>query len=162
MLEMMPHEIDEMLNESRIGRLCMADDRGRPYAIPLPFCWIDDSVYLRLPLTGRKGRILTSNSHVCFEVDQYSDDLQEYASVLVEGRLVPLSSLDEKLRVKQTNDEKYHRLRGGYRPGHGRSMPLDALPMQKIIVQSLSGRKKDSSRASQLVATTHGSRIEAS
>jgi hypothetical protein len=72
--------------------------------------------------------------------------------VLVEGQLVALSSSEEKRRVKQANDEKYHRLRGGYRPGHGRRVPLDALPMQKIVVHSLSGRKKDSSCTPRVLA----------
>jgi nitroimidazol reductase NimA-like FMN-containing flavoprotein (pyridoxamine 5'-phosphate oxidase superfamily) len=142
MLDMTPQEIERMLGESRIGRLCMADRDGRPYAIPLPFCWLDHALYLRIPLSGRKGAILTSNNHVCFEIDEFSDDLQDYASVLIEGRLLPVASLDEKRRVKNTNTEKYERLRGGYRPGHGRTTPLESLPMQKIQVESLSGRKK--------------------
>ena len=132
-----------MLSESRIGRLCMADAAGRPYTIPLPFCWTDGTVYLRLPLTGRKGMVLTQNDQVCFEVDYFTETIDEYASVLVEGRLVPVTSTDEKLRVKCCNDEKYTRLRQGYRPGHGRSTPIDELPLRRIVVVRVSGRKKN-------------------
>jgi nitroimidazol reductase NimA-like FMN-containing flavoprotein (pyridoxamine 5'-phosphate oxidase superfamily) len=106
---------------------------------------MDNALYLRLHLSGRKGAILTANDHVCFEVDQFSDDLQEYASVLIEGRLGPVTDLHQKQRVKDANDEKYRRLRGGYRPGHGRATPLEALPMQKIHVECISGRRKDPS-----------------
>jgi nitroimidazol reductase NimA-like FMN-containing flavoprotein (pyridoxamine 5'-phosphate oxidase superfamily) len=54
----------------------VADCDGRPYAIPLPFCWLDQILYLRLPLTGRKGAVLACNDQVYFEVDTLSDDLQ--------------------------------------------------------------------------------------
>lgn len=143
MLEMTPSEIDLLLDASRIGRLSMADAQGRPYTIPLPFCWMGGAIYLRLALTGRKGAVLCSNDHVCFEVDAFSDTFDEYASVLIEGRLIEVRELGEKARVKAINDEKYARLRCGYRPGHGRSTPLVDLPMRKIAVEHLSGRKKE-------------------
>src|SRR5688572_11437582 len=143
MTEMEPFEIDELLNDCLIGRLCMADRAGRPYAVPLPFCWLDGALYLRLPLTGRKGTVLLQNERVCFEVDRFSDTLDEYASVLIEGRLTEVTDLEEKLRVKSANDTKYNRLRKGYRPGHGRTTPLYNLPGRKILVESLSGRKKE-------------------
>jgi nitroimidazol reductase NimA-like FMN-containing flavoprotein (pyridoxamine 5'-phosphate oxidase superfamily) len=154
MTEMEPFEIDQLLDDCVIGRLCMADPAGRPYAIPLPFAWLDGALYLRLPLTGRKGAILSHNNRVCFEVDRFSDTLDEYASVLIEGRLVEVTDLDEKSRVKSTNDAKYNRLRKGHRPGHGRSTPLGNLPMRKILVESLTGRKKDSAPVAEFALTT--------
>lgn len=143
MIEMTEKQVDALLNQARIGRLCMAGPDGRPYALPIPFCWADGSVYVRLPLTGRKGEILSVNPLVCFEVDEFTDCLDHYASVLVEGRLVEVTSHEEKGRIKVRNDEKYDRLRGGYRPGHGRRTPLEALPMRKIIVERISGRSKE-------------------
>ena len=143
MQEMMLHEIDQMLSDSLIGRLCMADAAGRPYSVPLPFCWADGSIYLRIPLAGRKGAVLAENDQVCFEVDHFTDTLDEYSSVLVEGRLIGVDDVDEKARVKMLNDGKYHRLRRGYRPGHGRVTPLANLPMRKIVIDCISGRKKD-------------------
>ena len=122
----------------------MADAAGRPYTIPLPFCWTDGSVYLRLPLTGRKGVVLTQNDQVCFEVDQFTETLDEYASVLIEGRLVPVVDGSEKLRVKRCNDDKYTRLRRGYRPGHGRATAVDELPLRRIVIERIGGRKKES------------------
>ena len=119
MTEMTSVEIDEMLHDAHIGRLSMADAQGKPYTIPLPFCWADGTVYLRLPLSGRKGQILAHNDCVCFEVDRFTSTLDQYESVLVEGRLVEVADLAEKGRVKQLNDEKYNRLRNGHRPGPG-------------------------------------------
>ncbi|MGA2501174.1 MAG: pyridoxamine 5'-phosphate oxidase family protein [Tepidisphaeraceae bacterium] len=115
--------------------------------MPLPFCWLDGALYLRLPLTGRKGQILSQNDRVCFEVDRFSDTLDDYASVLIEGRLGSVADLAEKARVKLTNDAKYDRLRHGYRPGHGRRTELSELPLRKIAVERLSGRAKEPSLA---------------
>lgn len=143
MIEMEPDEIEQLLAESRIGRLSMADPQGRPYTIPLPFCWTEGALYLRLPLTGRKGEILRCNDRVCFEVDSCSDNFDEYASVLVEGRLVEVNDSDEKARVHAVNTEKYQRLRRGHRPGHGRSKPPSELPLRKIRPERLSGRRKE-------------------
>jgi len=147
MIDMTREEIGQMFAESLIGRLCMADTDGTPYSIPLPFCWLDGALYLRLPLTGRKGEVLSRNNRVCFEVDAFKGGLEDYASALVEGRLVEVTSLEEKERVKSANDEKYDRLRGGHRPGHGRSTPLSALPMRKIVVTQLTGKKKEPTAA---------------
>jgi nitroimidazol reductase NimA-like FMN-containing flavoprotein (pyridoxamine 5'-phosphate oxidase superfamily) len=142
MLEMTCHEIDLLLADTRIGRLCMAAADGRPYIVPLPFCWTDGALYLRLAMTGRKGQVLQENDRVCFEIDYYTDMLDDYSSVLIEGRLVPVLDVEEKARVRHLNNLKYNRLRQGFRPGHGRSTPLYALPLCKILVDQLSGRKK--------------------
>lgn len=143
MVDMTPNQIDELLNDARIGRLCMAHPDGQPYAIPLPFCWLEGALYVRLPLTGRKGEVLVANNRVCFETDACSDTLDDYASVLIEGRLDPVTDADERLRVKAANDTKYDRLRGGHRPGHGRFRPVSELPLRKILVERLSGKMKE-------------------
>lgn len=142
MHEMTLEQIDRLLEEARIGRLCMASPDGRPYSLPFPFLWADGALYLRVALSGRKGQVLELNDRVCFEVDVFTDSLDDYASVLVEGRLVAVDDLAEKTRVKQLNDAKYNRLRGGHRPGHGRATPLVQLPLRKIIVEQLTGRRK--------------------
>jgi nitroimidazol reductase NimA-like FMN-containing flavoprotein (pyridoxamine 5'-phosphate oxidase superfamily) len=143
MIDMTPEEIAQMFDDAMIGRLCMADSDGTPYSIPLPFCWRNGALYLRLPLTGRKGEVLSRNNRVCFQVDAFTNSLDDYRSALVEGRLVEVTSLEEKETVKGVNDAKYDRLRGGVRPGHGRSTPLAALPMRKIVVTQLSGKRKE-------------------
>lgn len=143
MEDMSREQVDRMMSEARIGRLCMAARDGRPYVVPLPFCWAGGTVYLRVPLKGRKGQVLTENDRVCFEVDCFTDALDQYASVLVEGRLVAVTDLLEKTQVGHANTEKYLRLRGGYRPGHGRRTPLEELPMRKILIESVSGRMNE-------------------
>ncbi len=141
MIAMSETEVFTLLDTALIGRLAMADSQGRPYAIPLPFCRIDRIIYLRVPMTGRKGEILGANNQVCFEIDVFTDQLDDYASVLVEGHLVPVDDLAEKARVRLLNDAKYNTLRHAWRPGHGRRTALEDLPTRKIIPTSISGRK---------------------
>jgi len=125
----------------------MATPDGEPYVIPLPFCWYDGALYLRLPMTGRKGQILAKNARVCFEIDWSTDTLDDYGSVLIEGRLEPVLDRAAKARAKAANDAKYDRLRHGYRPGHGRQTPLEELPLQRIVVTRLTGRTRESTPA---------------
>ncbi len=141
MIAMSETEILSLLDTSLIGRLAMADSQGRPYAIPLPFCRIDRIIYLRVPLTGRKGEILAVNNQVCFEVDTYTPQLDDYASILIEGRLVAVDDLAEKAKIRAINDAKYNRLRHAWRPGHGRRTALEDVPSRKIIPAIISGRK---------------------
>lgn len=143
MTPMSERDMELMLAEGRIGRLCMAGADGRPYSVPLPFCWLEGALYLRVALTGRKGQVLAENDRVCFEVDWFTETLDDYASVLIEGRLVEVADVAEKARVRETNAAKYQRLRSGYRPGHGRPTPIEQVPLRKIIVESISGRRKE-------------------
>jgi nitroimidazol reductase NimA-like FMN-containing flavoprotein (pyridoxamine 5'-phosphate oxidase superfamily) len=140
MLDMSPRQIEAQLAAVRIGRLCMATPDGQPYAIPMPFCWHAGALYLRIPMKGRKGDILTQNPRVCFEIDWFTDTLDDYGSVLVEGLLQAVESLAEKAGAKAANDAKYDRLRQGFRPGHGRQTPLEMLALQKIVVSKMTGR----------------------
>ena len=143
MREMTVSQIEAQLTAARIGRLCMATPDGEPYAIPMPFCWHHGALYLRVSLKGRKGAILGQNPRVGFEIDWCTDTLDDYGSVLVEGRLEAVADLTEKARAKAANDEKYDRLRGGFRPGHGRQTPLEDLALQKIVVTQLAGRIRE-------------------
>ncbi len=143
MIPMNQDRIANMLDNTLIGRLAMAHPDGRPYAIPLPFCFVNGSLYLRVPMTGRKGDILLVNNQVCFEIDSYTDQLDDYASILIEGRLVAVTDLDEKALVRAANDAKYNRLRHLHRPGHGRRTALADLPTRKLIPNIISGRTMD-------------------
>jgi nitroimidazol reductase NimA-like FMN-containing flavoprotein (pyridoxamine 5'-phosphate oxidase superfamily) len=143
-IEMTEQEVQLLLANAAIGRLAMTGKDGKPYVIPMPFCWLARKIYLRLPMKGRKATILKENNQVCFEADCFTDDLSHYASVIVEGRLEPVEDSIEKGSVNAANHAKYNRLRKGNRPGHGRAMKIEDLPLQKIYVTQMSGRKKSS------------------
>ncbi len=153
MIPMNQDQIVDMLDNTLIGRLAMAHPDGRPYAIPLPFCFLNGSVYLRVPMTGRKGDILSVNNQVCFEIDRFTDQLDDYASILIEGRLVAVTDIAEKTLVRAANDAKYNRLRHSHRPGHGRRTPLADLPTCKIVPEIISGLKMDPALKADIPAT---------
>ena len=97
---------------------------------------------MRLPPEGRKGEMMRANPRVCFEADEYAPDLLSYASVIAEGDLVEVTDLAEKADVREATAEKYLRLRGT-RPGHGRPpQPLEQVPLRKVVVRAIAGRKK--------------------
>ncbi|MCC6425070.1 MAG: pyridoxamine 5'-phosphate oxidase family protein [Phycisphaerales bacterium] len=156
MVELTTDQISDLLDNTLIGRLCMASQDGRPYLLPFPFCWADGAIYLRVAMTGRKGEILTQNPQVCFEIDTFTDTLDQYASVLAEGRIETVTNLDEKARIRTLNSAKYQRLRKGHRPGHGRQTPLEALPLCKIIIAHLSGRRNDPPQVIESQGVTDG------
>ncbi len=142
MIEMTREEIDALLSQVLIGRLALAR-AGEPYCIPMPFLYHEGALYFRLPLEGRKGEMLRANPRVCFEADVFSDDLSDYASVLAEGELLEVVDLQEKASVRETTSAKYQGLRRGNRPGHGRPLqPLELLPLRKLRIDVVSGRKK--------------------
>lgn len=143
MINMNNSEIDQLLERTRIGRLAMVGKDLQPYVIPMPFCWLNDFLYLRLPNTGRKGSILEANNKVCFEVDWYTESLSDYASVIIEGTIAWVNDLEEKEIVHAENTRKYLALRKGLRPGHGRNTELVDLPLQKITPTVVSGRKRN-------------------
>ncbi len=142
MIEMTRQEIIELLEGALIGRIAFARD-GEPYCIPMPFLYHRGALYFRLPPEGRKEQMLRANPRVCFEADRHAPDLSDYASVIAEGVMTPVTDLAEKAEVRRLTTEKYQRLRGGNRPGHGRApQPLEAVPLRKIVVHTLAGRKK--------------------
>jgi len=134
-------EIQRFLQNQLLGRLAMATPDGVPYVIPMPFCYLNDCIYLRLPITGRKGSIITANNRVCFEVDTCSPRMDYYASVIVDGVIAPVTSVVEKATAREATTDKYRRLRDQYRPGHGRQTSLEDLPTMRIAISCLSGRK---------------------
>ncbi len=142
MIEMEREEVEAMLQRAPIGRIAFARS-GEPYCIPMPFLYWQGALYFRLPLDGRKGEMLAANPQVCFETDEFAADLSAYASVIAEGALVAVTDLGEKAEVRRRTGEKYTSLRGGNRPGHGRPpQPLETLPLRKMEIRALSGRRK--------------------
>lgn len=143
MIAMSSSEIESLLANSLIGRLGLADIHGQPYMLPFPFCWRQGAIYLRLATTGRKGEILKTNTRVCFEVDWCAEQMNDYASIIIEGRLEPVTDLTEKKAARTANEAKYRRLRPHHRPGHGRSTSLEELAMHKIVASVVSGRRME-------------------
>ena len=141
MIDMTAQEIALLLQNARVGRLGMAAPDGRPYTIPLRFVWLNGCLYVRLAHYGRKADILEANNRVCFESDAFTDDFSQYASVLAEGTVVDVTDPVEKEEALFRYHEKYSRLCGiGLPP---RPVTISGVALRKLIVQSLTGRKRE-------------------
>ena len=63
-------EIDSIIRRSRVLRLGLSD-KGQPYVVPLCFGYDGKALYFHCAREGRKLDILSRNSRVCFEFDNF-------------------------------------------------------------------------------------------
>jgi nitroimidazol reductase NimA-like FMN-containing flavoprotein (pyridoxamine 5'-phosphate oxidase superfamily) len=137
MSEMTGLEIDILMAHARIGRLAMSSLSGIPYVIPLPFLWHKCSLYLRLELEGRKGKVLQENNRVCFEVDWYTETLSDYSSIILEGKLTRVEDPEQASALIAAMNSKYLHLRKD-RP----NSVNPTLALYRLTPGNMSGRKK--------------------
>lgn len=137
----MSHEdIQTLLSVEPLGRLGLTDGR-RPYVIPMPFVYSGEFVVFPFRLGGRKQLTVQSNHRACFEVDWADMELEEFCSVLIEGRLEQVRGVSEKNACREALMEKY-------RPPPGktsRKSPILAMGqgarLIKLVPDSISGRR---------------------
>jgi nitroimidazol reductase NimA-like FMN-containing flavoprotein (pyridoxamine 5'-phosphate oxidase superfamily) len=141
MIDMTREEALALLENSRVGRLAMVGADGRPYAIPLRYVWHNGVIYVRLAFDGRKQDALEHARRVCFETDQCEADFSYYASVLAEGNLIDVIGEKEKREALVAMNAKYERLAG--LPTPGPNPVVQGVAMRKIVVEKLSGRKRE-------------------
>ncbi len=83
-------EARQLLALGEFGVLASADTSGQPYATPLSYVLLGDSLYFHCAREGRKLDNLTANARVCFCVVGRTEVLPaefatRYESVLVSG-----------------------------------------------------------------------------
>ncbi len=144
MRELNREEIDRLLETAPIARIAMVGPEG-PYVIPMPFYFDGSAFYMRLPDRGRKSDCLGYDPRVCIEVDGYTDDLRVYWSVIADCRLEKDTPADLIENIRELNQEKYEKLRGAARKGHGRPKAAPGQSgVRRFMVTSLGGRRSDS------------------
>ncbi len=130
-------EIGAVLALEPLGRLGLVDE-GRPYVIPIPFLYHQNHIYMAFRLWGRKHIAALKNPQVCFEVDWTSRDMEDFASVLLEGTLDRVEDPEEKEVALLGLKEKYKS-----RKGHGglkRILALDEnASLCRLTVEKVSG-----------------------
>jgi nitroimidazol reductase NimA-like FMN-containing flavoprotein (pyridoxamine 5'-phosphate oxidase superfamily) len=96
--EMTPTEINELLEQTKFGRLACAHD-GQPYIVPLNFAYHLGALY-SFTTVGQKIEWMRANPKVCVEFDHISAT-DHWQSVVVTGRYeeLPKDSVhgDERL-----------------------------------------------------------------
>jgi len=136
-------EISRLLEAAPIARLGMTGPSG-PYIIPMPFYFDGKAFYMRLPQRGRKDACLKFDLRVCIEVDGFTPDLSAYWSVIADCEIDPDPDPGLIEEIRGRNHEKYERLRGGARKGHGRAKaPPGQSGVRRFAVKSIGGRRSD-------------------
>lgn len=121
----------------RVARLATADGSGAPHVIPICYALVDDCFYFVVdekPKATRTGlkrlRNLTANPRAAIVVDDYDDDWQKLAYLLVRG---PASLVEE--------DAEYDRvlalLRRRYRQYVSMPLRRQSHPMVRIRAESV-------------------------
>jgi nitroimidazol reductase NimA-like FMN-containing flavoprotein (pyridoxamine 5'-phosphate oxidase superfamily) len=105
MKDLNKEEMEQLLNSVGDGVLALSID-DTPYCIPFGFVYIEGTVYLSLFPKGRKWEIYQKNDKVCFTIFDWNQDHTEWASVVIDGKMVQVKDLDEIRSVVKANIEK--------------------------------------------------------
>lgn len=93
--DMSHREMDELLNKQLICRITFHDE-PYPYTLPMEYYYTGDVMYFHFTTTGKKIDLLNRNPNVTVEVDSSDENLTDYRSVILKGRLVPVENADER------------------------------------------------------------------
>ncbi len=138
---------EEILRQITVGRLGTAVD-GKPYVVPVNFCYVDDKIYIHTHRDGKKIQNIMKNPNVCFEVDEGEiikgekpcDFSWNYISVIVNGKASIVEDESERLRGFKLISNKYS-------PGKGQLITETLLKdfkhvwILRIDVEELTGKK---------------------
>ncbi len=109
------NKIETFLQQARIGHLGMIDGES-PYVVPLNFVWMDGNIYFHGATGGRRNKVLAANPEVCFTIcEEYgtvidpvpADVDTAYMSVMIFGKVQPVTDLDESTHILQEIVNKY-------------------------------------------------------
>jgi PPOX class probable F420-dependent enzyme len=94
----------------RVARLATADGRGRPHVVPICYAFDGERLYSALDLKPkrvagralRRVRNITANPQVALVIDDYSEDWDALAWVLIEGEAGVLEAEEEERARAET------------------------------------------------------------
>jgi PPOX class probable F420-dependent enzyme len=134
----MPLDIDEsildFIQRHRVARLATSDPTGQPAAVPVCYVFDGERFYVALDEKPksvgddelRRVRNIRANPRVALVIDDYSEDWQELAYVLISGTgaiLSPGQDASEHASAVTLLREKYPQYR---------SMAIDERPMIRL------------------------------
>ena len=123
-----PRERD-FVRAQRVARMATADARGRPFAVPVCFVYLNGCLYTPVdekPKSGRRLRRLRNieaNPQVALVFDRYEDDWERLAWVLIRGRASLVTDGGEKAQAAAALRRKYEQYS---------SMALEQLPLIRV------------------------------
>ena len=108
-------KIDKFMKNMRTGTLAVMSN-GVPYAVPLNYIWLNDTVYFHGLASGRKEEALKNNPQCCFTVYHEYGTVKDampchadtaYFSVIIFGKVTLLENYKEKGAILKELTEKY-------------------------------------------------------
>lgn len=93
--EMTHQEMDKLLQDQILCRITFHDE-PYPYTIPMEYYYFGDVMYFHFTTTGKKMELIKKDPRVTIEVDWHNEDLSDYSSVIMRGRLVAVENREEK------------------------------------------------------------------
>jgi nitroimidazol reductase NimA-like FMN-containing flavoprotein (pyridoxamine 5'-phosphate oxidase superfamily) len=93
--DMSHREMDDLLRSQLLCRITF-NDRPYPYTLPMEYYYFGDTMYFHFTTTGKKMDLMRGDPNVCVEVDWSNDDLSDYKSVVIRGRLVEVTDAAER------------------------------------------------------------------
>lgn len=125
-------EAREFAHARRVGRLATADAAGMPHVVPFCYALVGDQFYFVVddkPKRTRNGlkrlRNLRENPRVAFVIDDYHDDWDRLAFLLVQGEAAVVTDAREFAQARAALRERYPQYRG-------MSLRFDDHPMVRI------------------------------
>jgi len=137
--------IDEILTKSKICRVAFFDSEF-PYIVPFNYAYFDDELLFHSAKSGKKIDLIKKNNNVCFEIEYYSQIIEDeqsckwttkYRSVIGFGEIDVLTNRDEKIRGLDAIMSHYGRTEGLiYNEKH-----LENIAILRLKIMKLSGKQ---------------------
>ena len=102
-----------ILETGQTGVLAVSGDEGYPYAVPVSYVYLDDTIFFHSATTGHKIDAIKRDSRVSFCVIETDRVIPEaytdaYRSVIAFGRACIVDDPTEKLRSLEALGRKYN------------------------------------------------------
>lgn len=135
-------EVKQFIHEHRVGRMATADTKGQPHLIPFCYAYCEPFLYMALDRKSKQVPIqklqrvqnIMSNPKVAILIDDYFEDWNQLAFVLLRGQAELISAGNEHERAITLLRRKYHQYE---------KMGIDHCPVIKITISSYSTWKEN-------------------
>ena len=94
-----------LLNKAEYGVLSTVNENGKPYGVPLNFCFIDHCIYFHCAIEGRKIDNIKQNKSVSFCAVGNTEILPDkfgtkYESVIVSGEVEEVFDMNKQIALE--------------------------------------------------------------
>ena len=118
-------DVADFITAHRVGRLATADADGAPHAVPICYAYDGSCIYSALDLKPKRvqGRALKrvrnilENPRVALIIDDYSEDWDQLAYVLIRGDAHLVNDSEEQILAEAMLREKYPQYETMLEPG---------------------------------------------